>query len=155
MRRKDREIRDKAVLLRILDSSDTCRLAFNTNGAPYIVPLNFGYRWDDALELYFHCAPEGRKIDLLRADNRVGFEIDTSHGLVQSDRACGWGMRYVSIIGTGTIEEIESVERKRGFLDAIMVHYGYPGKPEYDDAVFRNTTVLRLVVNSFAGKTKR
>lgn len=162
MRRKDREINDKTDMMEILDQSDVCRIAFVTGAAPYIVPLNYGYRWEDgntgqpgALELYFHCAAEGRKLDLMRADNRVGFEIDTAHELITNPQACGWGMKYKSLIGSGRLHVVKDFNEKRQYLDRIMLHYGFTGKTHYEDSMLEKTTVLKLEVSELSGKEKK
>ena len=62
MRRADREIRDYGELLAVIARCDVCRLAFNDEEVPYILPLNFGEAVEDgALRLYFHGALEGKK----------------------------------------------------------------------------------------------
>lgn len=162
MRRKDREISERTGLLEILEQSDVCRIAFATAAAPYIVPLNYGYRWDDgttgrtgALELYFHCAAEGRKLDLMRANDSVGFEIDTAHELITKAQACGWGMKYKSLIGSGRLYEVKDFNEKRQYLDRIMSHYGFTGKALYEDSMLEKTTVLKLEVSELSGKEKK
>ena len=43
MRRKDREIREKDEIIRVMEACDVCRLALNDlDGWPYLLPLNFG-----------------------------------------------------------------------------------------------------------------
>ena len=82
MRRKDREITGRENIEPILRACKTCRVAMIADGAPYVVPLNFGYTWDDdGLTLYFHSGLKGKKIDALRADPRVCFELDTEQGV--------------------------------------------------------------------------
>ena len=54
----------------------------------YIIPLNYGFTWDTELKLYFHCAPEGKKLDLAAKDNRAGFEIDIDHELIKGPAVC-------------------------------------------------------------------
>ena len=55
-----------------------------TDGWPYVIPMNFGYTWDeDGLTLYFHGGVKGKKIDSLGADPRICFELDCEGG---SDR---------------------------------------------------------------------
>jgi nitroimidazol reductase NimA-like FMN-containing flavoprotein (pyridoxamine 5'-phosphate oxidase superfamily) len=66
MRRKDREVTDMNEIIEIIKKCDVCRLAFFDKEYPYIVPLNFGYSYDGAkLELYFHGANAGKKLELL------------------------------------------------------------------------------------------
>ena len=79
MRRNDREIKDRKEIDGIIRRCRVCRLAMCDDGQPYIVPLNFGY---DGRFLYFHAAPEGRKIDIIKRNNRVGFEFDILHDIV-------------------------------------------------------------------------
>ena len=67
MRRTDRQVADEAGIRAILDRCQICRLALWDEEGPYIVPMSYGYRWDEGgLKLYFHCAGEGRKLDALR-----------------------------------------------------------------------------------------
>jgi hypothetical protein len=155
MRRKDRELKSKAELLSILEEADVCRIAMNSGSAPYIVPLNFGFSWADQLVLYFHSAGEGRKINLLKENNAVGFELDTSHALAKAEKACDWGMKYRSIIGTGRVEFIEDEAGKKLALQAIMQKYGFPGEAVFDGAMLRNTKVYKLVVQEISGKEKK
>jgi hypothetical protein len=83
MRRKDKEISDIALIEDIITKARVCRLALYDNARPYIVPLCFGYK-DNIL--YFHSAPEGKKLSLLRNNNRVCFEFDTDHELVTGEK---------------------------------------------------------------------
>ncbi|NMC96524.1 MAG: pyridoxamine 5'-phosphate oxidase family protein, partial [Deltaproteobacteria bacterium] len=73
MRKKERAIKDRKDIDGIIRRCRVCRLAMSDDDQPYIIPLNFGY---DGFCLYFHAAPEGRKIDILKRNNRVGFEFD-------------------------------------------------------------------------------
>lgn len=154
MRRKDRELTEKADLLAILDEADVCRIAIQTGKAPYIVPLNFGYSWEDKLVLYFHSATEGRKLDLLQKNNVVGFELDTGHELVTADLACNWGMKYKSIIGTGDIQFIDDDKEKAKALDTIMLKYGFAGNAGFSGPNLRSVRVFRLIVAEVSGKQK-
>jgi nitroimidazol reductase NimA-like FMN-containing flavoprotein (pyridoxamine 5'-phosphate oxidase superfamily) len=155
MRRHDRELTERGELEAILRTADVCRLAFSTGGAPYIVPMNFGYRWEERLVLFFHCASEGRKLELMKANPSVGFELDVDHRLVTASDACHWGMDYGSIIGTGRLSLVEGDENRRAALDAIMAQYGFEGTPAYAAAKYARTVVLRLDVEEFSGKRRK
>jgi uncharacterized protein len=155
MHRTDREMTNKTDLSAILQKADVCRIAISSHPAPYIVPLNFGFKWDEKLELFFHCAPEGRKLQLLSENNCVGFEIDIDHELVKAEKACNWGMKYKSIIGFGNITEVLDEPEKKTALDLIMMHYGFINKNiEYDKIVLSKTKILKLVVLEITGKQK-
>src|SRR4030042_5421966 len=99
MRRKEKEIAEREVLEKILHKAPVCHLAMSDQDQPYVVPLNFGYN-DNAL--YFHCAQEGKKLDILRKNNRVCFEVDVDHELVKGESACEWGMKGRGGVGIGT-----------------------------------------------------
>jgi uncharacterized protein len=154
MRRKEREISDKKELLEILDSASVCRIALNDD-VPYIVPLSYGYTWKDRLELYFHSATNGKKMELLKQDKRAGFEIDTGNSIVKSESPCDWGTKYRSIIGKGTIEWIDDPILMEQAMDRIMDHYGHQGKPSYGDGAFDKVRIFKLVASELAGKQRK
>jgi len=153
MRRKDREIIDKNVICKIFSKADACRIAFG-KPRPYIVVMNYGFKWNDDLIIYFHSSKEGKKIDLLYENSEVCFEIDTDHELVKSDSACNWGMKYASIVGYGILSIVENDNERIEGLNLIMNHYGFTGSPEYDPKIFSVTHVLKLTVTELNCKQK-
>lgn len=157
MRRKDREVKDKPDIEAILAEARVCRLAFVDEGRPYIVPLNFGWDWAEGAAfpiLYFHCAREGRKLELMRARPLVGFELDVEGALETGPKACDWGMAYASVIGDGLLSELSGEEERRRGLDAVMRQYGFSGMPDYDPRVLGATRVLSLSVETLSAKRK-
>ena len=109
MRRKDREIKDYNKMLKIIDQCDCIRIGFQEPQGTYILPLNFGYEsQEDQLTFYFHGAKEGKKVELTKEQNIVGFELDTKHELVQHQTACGFSYLYQSIIGKGKLEILDT-----------------------------------------------
>jgi uncharacterized protein len=155
MRRVDREVRGRDELAAILDEADACRIAFAVGGEPYIVTMNFGYDWEGELPvLYFHCAREGRKLDSMRANPRVCFELDAAHELSRGDAACSWGMKYASVVGYGTLSELNGDAERKAGMDRIMGHYGWQGQADYAEAVLKATAVLALRVGELSGKRK-
>ena len=161
MRTIKREITDPVELNKVLSANHIVRIAFYDEdvGYPYIVPINYGYEYDlesGRLVFYVHCAKAGRKLDILRKNNRVCFEIDEYWGLKQTAVACEWGINYNSIIGVGKIFEVDDddAEKKRG-LDIIMNKHGRFHDLNYGEAVFARTTVLKLEAEHFTGKRYR
>lgn len=146
---------NKEELVEILKKGEVCRIALNTDSAPYIVPLNYGFTWDDKLEIYFHCAQEGRKIDLIAKNNAAGFAIDVDHELHVGHKGCKCGMNYKSVIGSGKIFEVDDDSDKKRALDIIMFHYGYKGELEYEDNMFHITKILKLEVDEISGKQRQ
>jgi len=149
MRRKEQEITDRAAIESILAKSTVCRLALSTNDRPYIVPLCFGYE-DNAL--YFHTAQEGKKIDILKKNSRVCFEVDCDHELVSNETPCKWSMKYRSVIGVGKASLIDDPESKRKALDSIMQHYA--GRPSgYSAASMEKILIIKVEIESMTGKS--
>lgn len=156
MRKANREIKDEQLMRQTLETADTCRLALNTGGAPYIVPLSYGYTLEDnRLTLYFHCADEGRKLELMTADNRAGFELDCGQKLVTGPKACHYSTQFMSIVGWGLLERLAEPEAKKAALSYLMRHYSGRDDWDFDEKVLNHTTVLKLTVHEFTGKANR
>ena len=151
MRKSQREITDRAEIDAIIRHSQVCRLGLTDGDEPYVVPLSFGY---DGEALYFHCAKEGRKLDILRKNNRVCFEFDIVEGIIKNTQACGWGMRYRSVIGVGTAHLVEKNDEKIKGLAVIMNQYADGRFIFPDDAVAR-TAVIKLIIESVSGKQRK
>lgn len=155
MRRKDREIVDRSGLREILEKADACRLAFAQGGTPYIVTMNFGFEWDGELPvLYFHCAREGRKLEMMRANPRVCFELDVDHELAKGPAPCDWGMDYASLVGYGALRELAAEDERRAGLDLVMRQYGWAGEADYRAGPLSAAAVLRLDVDELSGKRR-
>jgi len=159
LRRKEKQVTDQAVLVRMLSSEAVMRLAVNSDGQPYIVPVNFGYR-DNAL--YFHSAKEGMKIEALKQNPRVCFEVERGSEVLQAQTACGFGTRYRSIIGYGVARILESAEEKKYALSVMMEKYatgnsasGMPahaGTWDFDREKLDRTLCVRIDIESMTGK---
>jgi nitroimidazol reductase NimA-like FMN-containing flavoprotein (pyridoxamine 5'-phosphate oxidase superfamily) len=77
------------------------------DGRPYLVPLAYGY---DGEAVYAHSGP-GRKLDLMRAEPRVTFEVDEAQA----------PDRWRSVIAEGLFEEIDDPAAR---ASALRVIYG-------------------------------
>lgn len=152
MRLKDKEIKDFRIIEEIIRKTDVCRIAFANDNIPYIVTMNFGYTSDPERRLYFHCSDTGRKLDMIRKNNYVCFEMDTDHQIYTGNRGCDWGMKFSSIVGYGYISVITEKGAKEKGLNYIMSKYGGVKKFTYDEKVFEKTTILRLDIKEITGK---
>ncbi|MBQ8638955.1 MAG: pyridoxamine 5'-phosphate oxidase family protein [Lachnospiraceae bacterium] len=153
MRRKDREVTDISKMMEIMNSCDCCRLGLVDGKEAYIVPMNFGYdRINDQITLYFHCAAEGRKIDLLPGQSVVSFEMDTKHRLIEGKRGCDFSWLYQCIMGTGTLEIVSDANEKIDGLQKIMEHYTKKTQWEFDERVVERINVLKLSVRTWSCK---
>ena len=151
MRRKEREITDRAVIEDIIRQSSVCRLAMSEDNNPYIVPLCFGYK-DNAL--YFHTGRKGGKLHILAKNNRVCFEFDIIHEVVKSEEPCKWGMRYVSVIGFGKAFMIEDLALKRRALDIIMQHYDGTSFT-YNEEAIHKAAIIQVEIKHMTGRKSR
>jgi len=151
MIRKDREITSREEIESIINKAFVCRLAMADENGPYIVPLSFGYS-DGAL--YFHCAKKGKKLDILKKNNRVCFEIDADHEIIESEKACKWGMKYKSVIGFGNAFFVEDMESKKRGLDIIMRHYS--GRSfEFEEEEVNRVVIFKVEIESMSGKERK
>jgi uncharacterized protein len=155
MRRADRAVTDKARLESMLAAADSCRLGFAVGGEPYLVALCFGHEWKGELPvLYFHCAREGRKLEMMRANPRVCFQLDCRREATAASEPCGWSMRYESVVGYGDLEEVEDPAEREAGLDLVMRHYGWDGNGTYAEKALAATAILRLRVDELSGKAR-
>ena len=146
MRRKDREISDLGEIESIIQRADICRLAFCDRGKPYVVPLCFGYRRG---ALYFHSAREGRKLDMIRNNCLVCFEMDIDQELIRSIDRCS--MRYRSVIGSGLARIVEERDVMAEALDLIMRHYRQ--EPFiYSEETLESTVIIKVEIEELTGK---
>ena len=150
MRRKDREITDKAELLDILRRCDNIRLGMVSEGEPYVVPISFGFEEAEGqVHVYFHSAPIGRKVAALEQNPAVCVEADifyrnetTPHGITA---------RYESIIGFGRAQRIEGEELLHG-LRCILEHYGYDTYAPDNCRYLPTTAGYKITLSSLSGK---
>ncbi len=124
MRRKDREVTNSAKIAEILSENRVLRLAMVDNGAPYIVPMNYGFSIeDDKYIFYLHSATAGRKIEILQLNPNVCIEIDDKHRLTGSGDACEYSYNYRSIIAEGTASFITDTAEKILCLQKLMFNH--------------------------------
>lgn len=156
MRRKDREVSSTEDIIKIIEKCDVCRVAFSNDNIPYIVPMNFGFEYiDEKLMLYFHCAKQGRKLDMLAKNKFVGFEMDCSHKFVHQSND-NYTMEYESVTGTGIIKIAEFGENEQDeklrLLNLLMKQYTNKSDYSFSDNSLNAVCILRLDVGEVCGK---
>ena len=153
MRRKDREVVDEKQIEEIIRNCSVCRLGMLDVGKVYIVPLSFGYTLQDReLHLYFHSAGAGRKIDVLRQNPDVCFEMDSAGALIAGETACAYSMAYASVIGSGRVQFLEEMNRKEQALLCIMQHYTGQNKFSFTSAAMEHVCILQITTKDFTVK---
>jgi uncharacterized protein len=148
LRRKDKQVTSREEIEAIIKKASVLRIALHDDPFPYLVPVNFGY--GDG-KLFFHSASEGKKIDLIRKNNRVCFETETDFGLIGGDIPCHWSARYASVIGFGRACLIEDPEEKKKGLEVILRHNSVDPLEIPDSSLVR-IVLVRIEVESMTGK---
>lgn len=149
MRKAKLEVKEQERLLELLKRGKTAHIAIHDTPYPYIVTLNYGYK-DNAL--YFHCAREGRKIDLLRKNNKVSFQIVVDEKIEHEDSACSWTTRFASLNGTAIAHIREADTEISSDLTKLMAHYGVD-EDTFPDNMIRRVYTLKLDIVSLRGKS--
>jgi nitroimidazol reductase NimA-like FMN-containing flavoprotein (pyridoxamine 5'-phosphate oxidase superfamily) len=152
MRRPDREITEPSRVWEVLLSGRVVQLAINDpQGPPYVVPLNYAAAHGC---IWMHCALEGRKLDLLRADPCVGFCVVTGFEVVTGSRAQDFTSRYASVMGHGRVEEVAGRDEKLKGLAALVAAFadGRADPPPVGPELADTCVVLRLIPRHLTGK---
>ncbi len=134
------------------DSVDGVNGDDSTAGAPYVLPVSFGYTFNgSALTLYFHCATVGKKLDLIAENSRVGVTVALSNGYVET--AHGITADYKSVIGAGSCAARGGEERVEG-LRALVQHCGFPEYSAEECAALPAVAVYKVELDWYTAKSK-
>lgn len=155
MRRKDREVKGRKGIEEIILRCKTCHVAMVDAGVPYVVPMSFGYRFrsDNELELYFHSAHEGKKIDILKKNSRVCFEMAFEGEPAFPDVPCRSGYYFASVIGHGEAVFFQETDEKREALSALFRHQA-GREVSFTDEEAGSVCMFKIVSTDFTGKRK-
>lgn len=148
MRRKDKRIESRDEVVKILRRGHVCFLSMVDGKRPYVVPLNYGYAQN---ALFFHSAPEGRKIRILRENPDVSFCIVSDYELVRSGNACSWTADYSSVMGAGKAIILREQREKTRGLSVIMGHYS-DLEFDFSSAALEDVAVIRVDIDTMEGK---
>jgi len=148
MRRKDREITGRAEIDAIILSAKVMHLALADNNIPFIVPVFYAY---DGKSFYFHSSRAGTKIEIMRRNNNVCFEISIDHGVIESDSACDFEAKHRTVIGFGKAAFIEEEADKIKALDMVVAQFS-DKKFVYPQGNLNHTAVIRIDIESMKGK---
>lgn len=154
MTRREREVTDPQEILRILDSAKIVHLGMIDGDEPYVVPMNYGYTMENGrLCLYLHGATAGRKLDVLRANPKVFFELDCDIVPFEGMTACHYGIAYASVMGRGTAEILEDMEEKKKGL-SILMKTQTGGDFEFNDKMAAVVSVIRITALDYTAKRR-
>ncbi|MGE5507018.1 MAG: pyridoxamine 5'-phosphate oxidase family protein [Chitinophagales bacterium] len=151
MRRKDKQVTDRTALHEVIRQAEVCRIGFVDGDTPYVLPLSFGF---DGVALFFHSAPEGRKVDVLERNNRVCVEFDAVDGIAKTGAPCNWTARYRSVLWFGRATLLTDEAEKRHALNQIIAHYDPSAAPrEFAGADLSRLNVYRIDLDELDGKS--
>ena len=152
MTRREREVTDLNEIIKILDKAKVLHLGLVDGDEAYVVPMNYGYIMENGkLTVYLHGARRGRKLDLMRANPKVFFELDCDITPFEGEIACKYGITYSSVMGRGKAEIIEDVEEKKKGLSVLMKTQ--TGKDfTFDDKMVSVVSVIRIDVSEYTAK---
>jgi len=154
------EIKSKEKIIEFLSSQQTGRISsIDENGYPQIIPMNFVFINDI---VYMHSHIKGEKLENIKRNQKVGFEVDKSLEFLPSyfsdpTDASLADTLYISVIIKGNASIISDKEEKTIALNGLMKKYqpegGYePIKPDMD--VLNEVEVIKIVPESLRGKYK-
>ncbi len=149
MRRSEKAVTDPAKLEAIIHAAKVCRLGFVDHDTPYIVPMHFGMKENT---LYFHCAQKGRKLDIIKKNPVVCFEVESDHHITDTGKPCTWSTSYASVIGYGTASLVTDPRQKKEALGVIVSHYAQGTAYEFQDKRVDEVAVLKVTITSMTGK---
>jgi len=149
MRRKDREITDRAAIDDILTAGRVLYLALSDDNSPFVVPVFYAY---DHTGLFFHCARAGTKVRIMQRNPAASFVVSLDHGVVASDAACDFEARHRTVIGFGRTVFVTDEAAKIAALDRIVARFT-PQRFDYPTTNLAATMVVRIEIDSMKGKT--
>ncbi|HWQ64415.1 MAG TPA: pyridoxamine 5'-phosphate oxidase family protein [Methanospirillum sp.] len=150
MHRTDKEVQDQGWIDTVLIKALFCHLAIpGVDEYPCLIPMNFV--WSEG-RLILHSAIDGEKIRLLKNNPHASFAVESDVDLITNTNACGYGMRYRSVIGHGTVRFAEECEEKNHLLKVLSEKYtSYPVDDFSLDAL-DHVAVLVITPISLTGK---
>lgn len=149
MRKHEQEIRDIEAIEAILTEARVCRVGLAEGGLAYVVPVYFAYA---RRTIYFHSATEGRKVDMMRRNPRVAFEVTAEETVIPGKKACTFGASYRSVLGTGVVRFLEDEGEKREALDVIMTAQSGRGGWSFEESALARTLVVAIEIRDMTGK---
>jgi uncharacterized protein len=157
---KKYQIQSKEKIIQFLNSQPAGRIAsIDKNGYPQVIPMNFVY-YDEVI--YMHSHPFGEKLDNIRRNPNVGFEVDQhicflpSYYFHPSD-ASQADTLYISVVIKGRAEIVHNNEEKASALNALMEKYQKEGRYEALDANMpsvHEVAIIKVMPTDMRGKYK-
>lgn len=152
--KRECEVTDINEIKEILDKSMVVHVGMVDGDEPYVVPMNYGYTLEDGvLSIYLHGATVGRKLDIIRKNPKVFFEMECDVVPFEGKVACQYGTTYASVMGLGKAEILEMPEDKIDGL--IKVMKTQTGKDfTFDERMVGIVSVIKITATDFTAKKR-
>ena len=154
------EIKSKEKIIKFLNEQETGRIcSVDKDGYPQIIPMNFVHTND---VIYMHSHTKGEKIENIKRNNKVGFEVDKSLEFLPSYftdpiDASQADTLYISVVIKGTSTLVSDINEKTLALNALMKKYQPEGGYENirpDMRVIDEVAIIKVIPSSMRGKYK-
>ncbi len=137
----------------LLHSEEVGRLGLQGEDYPYVVPVNFSYVEG---KIYFHGAFEGKKVQLIRADPRVCFEVDTGHAITPAKVGdCSYSYRSVIVYGRARLVPKNEYETFMKGALGLFEKYTSSHVPEIKPEMAEKTLMLEMEIDEVTGKKSK
>ena len=154
MTKRERQIFDIEQIRAILDTAKVLHLGLAVEGEAYVVPMNYGYLLEEGkLTLYLHSALRGKKLDMIRANPKVFFELDCDRVPFESQMPCQYGLAYSSVMGKGTAVLVDDVEEKKRAMTCLMKTQTEKDFT-FEDRLVSMVAVIRIDVSEYTAKKR-
>lgn len=154
MTRREQQVTDINEIIEILDKSKVVHVGMIDGDEPYVVPMNYGYILEDGKPvIYLHGARRGRKIDAIKANPKVFYEMCCDITPFEGEVACKYGITYASIMGRGLATLVEDVEEKKKALSILMKTQ--TGKDfQFEDKLTTVVSIIKIDTLEFTAKKR-
>ena len=150
--RRERLVTDIDKVLDILNKSKVIHLGLVDGDEPYVVPMNYGYTYEnEKLTIWLHGATTGRKLDIIRKNPKVFFEMECDLIPFEGDVACKYGISYSSLMGKGIATIVEDSAEKQRALSILMktqVDMDF----EFNEKLASVVGIIKIDVSEFTAK---
>jgi nitroimidazol reductase NimA-like FMN-containing flavoprotein (pyridoxamine 5'-phosphate oxidase superfamily) len=155
MRRTEREIKDPDELDEVLSAGRYATIAMCQGEEPYVVTLNYGYD-RAARALYFHCAREGLKLDVIAQNPTVCGTVVQDRGYIHGKCAHA----YRSVVFWGEMRRVDDLDAKKHAMEILLDHLEDNPDPIRrkhlnETSAYERVGILRLDIGRMTGKQGR
>jgi nitroimidazol reductase NimA-like FMN-containing flavoprotein (pyridoxamine 5'-phosphate oxidase superfamily) len=157
MYHEDRRITDPKILQKILDLNRSCCVALHDEPYPYIVPMNYGYIWNDKLIFYLHMAKDGHRVSLIKKNPHVSLNVFLFLDRAGHARYRGESHDYRSVTAYGIAEIVSPYDDEKEFLSGLSILCAHTGRPEIKKitgSMYEKLLVLKIPVGIVTGKAQ-